>query len=187
MKKIFKRSAVFSIFIVLLGLITVSAFGTTATTWTVSHGATGILELNLDGSYYSTCAPLKEYPYSLCPSQSGKYARGTGGNAQYMYFYGEDHRTIAYRIGGSVTSPDSLTQITNSKYYNGVIIRKSESFVCTEFYDSVYNFSRGPIGFNCTNNMICLRGSNDLLGVISQKYVLISEITAGYFIIGKCK
>lgn len=163
------------------------ASAATSAIWTVSHGGTGKIQLNSDGTYYSTCVRLADYAYALCPSQSGTYARGTGGSSSYMYFYGSDGKQVTYRIGGPVSAPDTLTQIKNGNYYNGVIIKKGESFVCSEFYDSVYNFERGPVAYQCANSKVCAAGSNDILGVLSSTYVLIAETAPGYFIKGRCQ
>lgn len=155
--------------------------------WTVSHGGTGKIQFNDDGTYYSTCVPFTDYVYAVCPSDTGTYIRGTGGNAQYLFFNGSDGKQVAYRISGTSTNPDStLTQITNGQYYNGLIIKKGDTYTCSEFYDSIYNFNKGPVAYECANSMICVAGSNDVLGALSSNYVFVSETSPGYFVKGRC-
>lgn len=168
-----------------LSLTAATAFAATSI-WTVTHGGTGKIQFNDDGSYYSTCVTLSDYVYAVCPSDTGKYVRGTGGNAQYLYFNGSDGKQVAYRISGTATNPDTLTQIVNGQYYNGLIIKKGDAYTCTQFYDSIYNFNKGPVGYECANGMICAAGSNDVLGTLSSTYVFVSETSPGYFVKGRC-
>lgn len=167
--------------LVLTGLNMNVASAASTAVWTVVHGGDGQIVLSNDGSYTSTCRIFSQYPKAKCPDVVGTYRRASN----YMYFIGNNGVQVSYRVGGPATSPDTLTQGVSN--YAGLIVKKSETFVCSEFYDSTYAFSRSPFTYECGNGL-CVTGSDDSLGSISSSnYRTVAEIKPNYLIEGSCE
>lgn len=147
--------------------------------WTVVHGGTGQVILNIDGTYTSTCQVTPGYADAWCPSPSGTFQRGS--NA-YVDFYGADGSTDSYRYSGLVSSPDTITSYFGSRTSSPLIMKKGISFVCTD-----WSAGKGTplVEYDAATDLVYATGSHELLGSASITYNL-AETASNYFQAGQC-
>jgi hypothetical protein len=111
--------------------------------WTVSHGGTGQVSLNADGTYTSTCQVYPNYPDAWCPGPSGTFLYSTMSTAP-VTFTGADGSSTSYRVSGLVSSPDTITSVFGSRTYSPLVMKKGTAFVCTHSSGTGTPFRKRP-------------------------------------------
>ncbi len=146
--------------------------------WTVVHGGTGQVTLNIDGTYTSTCAVTPGYADAWCPAPAGTFLYSSG----YADFNGADGSTHSYRVSGLVSSPDTITSYFGSRTSSPLIMKKGISFVCTD-----WSAGKGTplVEYDAATDLVYATGSHELLGSASITYSL-AETASNYFQAGQC-
>lgn len=151
-------------------------------TWTVSHGGSGQLVLQPDGTYTSTCSVRAGYA-ATCPDPTGTFARGYGGSSSYVFFTGDAGNTVSFRWAGDVSQPSSMA----SGGLSGMIIDRGTSFVCSAFWENGYQLAKTPLVHVGANDDIFAVGSNQDLGPrTADNWVSLAETGPNYFVEGDC-
>ncbi len=153
--------------------------------WTVSHGGTGQLTLNADGTYTSTCVVYTNYEDAWCPSPSGTFQRSS--NA-YVDFFGSDGINHSYRMGGLVSSPDTLTSYYGSRTSSSLVMKRGTVFVCTDWGTNGYMMKDSPlVEYDASSNLLYATGSHQLIGpATADTQVSLAETAPNYFQRGSC-
>ncbi len=147
--------------------------------WTVSHGGTGQVFLNSDGTYTSTCVVYPNYEDAWCPSPSGTFQRAA--NA-YVDFYGSDGVNHSYRMGGLVSSPDTITSYYGSRTNSPLVMKRGAVFNCTDWDLPVHLTATNPlVEYDVATGHYYLTGSHELL--TNQG---VAETAPQYFQNGSC-
>lgn len=97
--------------------------------WTVVHGGTGLVTINIDDTYTSTCKVNPNYKDAWCPAPAGTLLYGSG----YVDFHGDDGLATSYRVSGLVSSPDTITSYFGSRTSSQLVMKRGISFVCTDW------------------------------------------------------
>lgn len=150
-------------------------------TWTVTHGGTGQITINADGTYVSTCAVRDGYS-GYCPDPTGTFVQGFGGSSSYVTFTGATGGAT-YRWAGPVGAPTSMA----TGGLSGLIIDRGTAFVCSECGENAYQLARTPLVYVDANDDVFAVGSNQNLGPrTADNYVLLAETAPNYFVEGTC-
>ena len=146
--------------------------------WTVSHGGTGELTLNSNGTYTSSCQVYTNYEDAWCPAPSGTFAYSSG----YVDFNGSDGTTASYRVSGLVFSPDTITSTFGSRTSSPLVMKKGSAFVCTD-----WTASKGTplVEYDAVSNLIYATGSHQLIGT-PPAGAYVAETASNYFQLGSC-
>ncbi len=147
-------------------------------TWTVSHGGTGQVFLNADGTYTSTCVVYPNYPDAWCPSPSGTFLYSSG----YADFHGADGVNSSYRVSGLVTNPDTITSYFGSRTDSPLVMKRGTVFNCTDWDVAVNPGPTNPLAeYDATTGQYYLTGSHEpILGHG------VAETAPNYFRNGSC-
>lgn len=149
--------------------------------WTVSHGGTGHISLNANGTYTSTCKVYPNYKDAWCPAPSGTFQYSTMGSAG-VTFTGADGSTAGYRVSGNVSKPDTIKSTFGSRTDSPLIMNRGTRFVCTDW--GVRDGT--PMAYtDVTGNFLYATGSHDFLGPVDRGND-IAETAPNYFQLGQC-
>lgn len=153
--------------------------------WTVSHGGTGQVSLNSDGTYTSTCVVNPNYADAWCPAPSGTFQYSTMGSAS-ITFNGTDGSSHSYRVSGDVYRPDTITSAFGSRTYSPLVMRRGSQFVCTLWSGTGTSFTRWGISpeveYDAASNLLYATGSHDLIGPKNiDTQVNLAETAPNYF------
>ncbi|GAB3030245.1 hypothetical protein GCM10027052_03090 [Parafrigoribacterium mesophilum] len=147
--------------------------------WTVSHGGTGLITLDIDGTYTSTCQVYPDYEDAWCPAASGTFLYGSG----WVDFNGADGSTHSYRVSGLVSSPDTISSVFGSATYSALVMKKGSQFVCTDWSVDRLTSDSQIVDYDAASNLYYAHGSHEL---ISSGSLNLAETAPDYFQIGYC-
>ncbi|GAA3763210.1 hypothetical protein GCM10022240_14540 [Microbacterium kribbense] len=158
--------------------------------WTVVHGGTGLITMNTDGTYTSTCEVYPDYPDAWCPAPSGTFQFSTLSTAS-VTFTGTDGSTHSYRVSGPVSSPDTITSVFGSRTYSPLVMKPGSDFVCTVWSGTGTSFTQWGISpevwYDADSELLYATGSNDLVGPKNiDTQVNLAETAPNYFQNGPC-
>ncbi|MDO5753758.1 hypothetical protein [Arthrobacter sp.] len=155
--------------------------------WTVSHGGTGQLTLNSNGTYTSSCQVYPNYADAWCPAASGTFQYSTAGTAG-VTFNGADGTTTSYRVSGLVSSPDTITSVFGSTTSSALVMTKGPNFVCTDWGTNGYMMKGSPLVYlDSTGTTLYATGSHQLIGpATADTQVSLAETAPNYFQVGSC-
>jgi hypothetical protein len=158
--------------------------------WTVSHGGTGLVTLNADGTYTSTCVVYPNYDDAWCPSPAGTFRYSTASVAS-VTFSGSDGSSHSYRVSGLVSSPDTITSVFGSRTYSPLVMKRGTEFVCTDWVGTGTSFTRWGLSpeveYDATSDLLYATGSHDLIGPNNiDTQVHLAETASNYFQNGSC-
>ncbi len=150
--------------------------------WTVVHGGTGLISLNHDGSYTSSCQVTPGYDDAWCPAPAGTFERNSSGSS-HVTFHGDDGSTTSYRYSGEVQNPDRITSTFTSSNHSSLDMRRGNYFTCTYWSDSGYRMKDSPlVEYDAGTGTLYATGSHDLLGpATADNTVNLAETAPNYF------
>lgn len=159
-------------------------------TWSLIHGATGVIVLNADLTFTSTCTlpvPPVDYstyfadPLQQCPDAAGTYAiSGT-----LIDFAGVNGSVTRLEFGTKNGSQELFSAKPKwDRFYRALRLRRPGNVPCLLTSDSFWRYSQGPIA-TYVNGEYHLRGSNQVPSEAQLWSAFVSEIQPGYFVLGQ--